>query len=75
MAKAKTKTFIVEGRGSFPADMLRYDSCWPASSQDASATAEGIMGGRRRVMLTTDNPYAPTIGRWNSFLWAVVEED
>lgn len=26
--------FTVRGRGEFPLDMLRYDSCWPRSGED-----------------------------------------
>lgn len=74
MARVKRKTFIVEGRGSFPIDMLRHDSCWPATSTDTRAIEAGPASERRRVTLHTDNPYYPTVGRWNSFLWSVVEE-
>ena len=71
-AKRKRKMFIVEGRGSFPIDMLRHDSCWPYTSSDASQIEHA--SDRRRVALLTDNPVYPTVGRWNSFLWSVVEE-
>ncbi len=73
MAKAKRKQFTVEGFGSFPIDMLRHDSCWPATSNDASCIEHE--GNRRRITLLTDMPQYPTHGRWSSFLWPVVEED
>jgi len=30
---------------------------------------------RRRVMLNTVRPHAPTIGRWESFGWKVIAAD
>lgn len=72
MAKSKRKMFVVEGRGAFPIDMLRHDSCWPHTSSDASQIEHA--SDRRRITLLTDNPAYPTVGRWNSFLWSVVEE-
>jgi hypothetical protein len=35
MATGKTVRFTVRGRGQFPFDMLRYDSCYPQSGIDA----------------------------------------
>ena len=73
----KIKTFTVEGSGQFPYDMLRYDMCWPKSEiYDVPglmiSTPGGLVLGRRRVVLETDNPHAPTRERWESFLWRVV---
>lgn len=36
MAITKGCKFKVRGRGLVPFDMLRYDHCYPASSQDAA---------------------------------------
>ena len=70
------RVFTVEGTGRFPYDMLRYDNCWPYTSEDAgrldSVEPEGR--GRRRVVLATRWRMAPTDARWESFLWRVVGE-
>jgi hypothetical protein len=64
------KTFVVEGRGHFPDDMLRYDVCEYASVLD-----EGIARSspdRRRVKLTYDSKRVLTPARWQSFGWYIV---
>jgi len=33
---AITYSYTVEGTGTFPTDMLRYDHCWPSSSECAA---------------------------------------
>lgn len=67
------KLFTVEGRGEFPMDMLRYDEC-DFVSKTTKAVAEGGTLMRRQITLVTSNQYAPTIGRWKSFGWDVVEK-
>ncbi len=78
--------FIVEGRGDFPHDMPRYDGCVPADAQDrvsVAITAENdpaAWRAKRRVRLFTleDSPSAkrgPTVKRWESFGWKVIEVD
>ncbi len=74
MAKAKTKFITVEGRGRFPLDMLRYDSCWPYTSVD-SARMDPDIREKRKIVLLTDAEHAPTHRRWDSFTWRVIEED
>lgn len=67
--------FVVEGSGSFPIDMLRYDSCWPRTEIDSSKiTFTGEPLERRQVELATltRSPWEPTEGRWASFGWHVV---
>lgn len=64
---AKIYEFTVEGRGPFPLDMLRYDSCWPAS-RDAVVNMEDTRD-MRQVRLRSYNQ--PTLARWNSFCWGV----
>lgn len=66
--------FTVEGRGSFPIDMLRYDSCWPAREGSDSFEIEASFRprsgtGKRKVRLVGTRE--PTIGRWESFGWKV----
>lgn len=74
MARApKRVTFTVEGSGMFPYDMLRYDHAWPLNEPDDSPRlAADWAEGRRRVVLCSDSPQAPTVGRWESFTWRVV---
>jgi hypothetical protein len=76
----KPITFEVEGVGPFPFDMLRYDGCYPASSEDATAMGRSNPKIARRVRLTTlrgflpdVNPanVGPTTARWLSFGWRV----
>ncbi len=64
----KVRRFLVEGRGYFPLDMLRYDQCWPCSSEDVLAM--DVTEHRRIVMLSHG---LPTVARWNSFGWKVEE--
>lgn len=69
----KQTSFKVEGRGPFPIDMLRYDSAWPATGADASIIENlNHVRERRTVTLNSIGIGAPTIARWNSFLWRVV---
>jgi hypothetical protein len=68
-------SFIVEGSGEFPFDMLRYDSCFPRD--EGQARQMGDTHERRRVHLVrripADVPFPePTVARWESFLWRVV---
>ena len=73
------KRFTVEGRGEFPADMLRTDQCWPASVEAASGVAAhyGAHGptdiGQRAITLETAAKYAPNRQRWLSFGWRVLD--
>ena len=66
-------TFVVEGSGRFPIDMLRYDQAWPATVQagiDITTTEHHDDRGRRVVKLNATQQ--PTIGRWASFGWHVI---
>ena len=62
---SKRVIFIVEGRGTFPVDMLRYDCCYPSGSKDAAAL---LTKEPRRVVLIGERI---TAARWKSFLWNV----
>ena len=64
-------TFTVIGSGPFPFDMLRYDCCWPYSSEDASRLP---LEGRRKVTLASGRRGSPTHARWESFGWKVILE-
>lgn len=66
--------FTVEGRGSFPIDMLRYDSCWPAREGTDSFGIEASLrprSGRDKRKVTLVGLREPTVGRWESFGWKV----
>lgn len=69
-----TSRFTVEGSGTFPHDMLRYDWCVPASEHDSAVMGDHD-SARRRVELTrlaNDKKSEPTRGRWASFGWRVL---
>lgn len=72
LRKGETKVFTVEGRGTFPLDMLRYDACWPYSSEDVCKMGDDVKE-RRSIRLTTGSDNSPCIGRWNSFMWSAKE--
>ena len=70
MRNARTVEFVVRGGGNFPIDMLRYDSCYPKSERDSGLIESE---GRREVTLESAGRFAPSHGRWESFLWRVVK--
>lgn len=79
--------FTVAGKGHFPVDMLRYDSCHPSDSRavDSMGYDDTYQRGEvRKVTLTTfvnstlkhtqdmiDRRKVPTVDRWRSFGWSV----
>ncbi len=72
--------FVVEGRGHFPVDMLRYDTCWPSTQRDVSTieyfTRDFRTEKPRRVALSSAHKlkgFKPTNERWSSFGWVVIE--
>ena len=69
----KSVRFKVDGIGDFPFDMLRYDACYPATSEDASRLSERPSGLYRIGLIAHTSLGAPTVGRWNSFGWRVVK--
>lgn len=66
----------VEGRGAFPVDMMRYDTCYPATESDANAIRESFAdpSGVTRVRLNrrSVSDREPQYARWESFGWRVV---
>ncbi len=75
MPGIKTVRFTVEGRVSFPIDMLRYDSAFPDTELDAGlieATYRRGAHGIVAVRLVSHDDGAPTKARWASFMWRVV---
>lgn len=81
MAKKATKVFItklvVKGTGEFPLDMLRHDSCVPATEHDTSVIRESDPTVPRVVTLRrfSVNGFAATERRWKSFGWTVMIEE
>lgn len=61
----------------FPIEMLRYDSCIPATERDAHAIAASISGARRgppiNLIRVSRTDALPSEGRWASFGWSVSE--
>jgi hypothetical protein len=83
MSKQFIHTFRVQATlGSFPIDMLRYDSCFPATETD-SGKIDGTLGfgssayGPEPVIaLSRVGPasWEPCVERWESFGWSVRPE-
>ena len=65
--------YEVQGSGVLPVDMLRYDSAWPANQEAVSrmSTAQRPDGGPRAVRLASY--HRPTVDRWKSFGWQVLD--
>lgn len=87
MSKKKThvrNTIYVRGAGTFPFDMLRYDSCAPADGEAISAmiNAEenyGLGSGNQQSKFVklfhySEDGRAPTVARWASFGWGCYTE-
>lgn len=66
----KLKTFVVEGSGRFPIDMLRYVPCWPATEHDSHLAS--LPNGLRRVTVETMSGSDAAAARWESFVWKVI---
>ena len=68
----KYQTFKVSSNFEFPLDMLRYDSCFPATETDASLIYNSIVGHKypteveigRFVRIKVN---LPSLSRWESF--------
>lgn len=65
--------YYVTGRGAFPFDMLRFDSCWPASGEDAAKLDHDI-SSREHRSVKLRSYREPTVDRWSSFVWSVGTE-
>lgn len=62
----------VEGKGYFPADMLRYDQCYPADGRSAQTiTSTSVSPATVHLICTKED--GPTPDRWRSFGWVVTE--
>lgn len=63
--------FTVTGIGDISADMLRYDSCWPARQEDAAQIFSRHGDAYAKHTITLRGLRAPTVDRWLSFGWRV----
>jgi hypothetical protein len=77
MASYKLYSYKVIGRGYFPADMLRYDCCWPDSPETVDKMLrtpendETCFYKDRTILMTSIQK--PRIERWNSVGWMVID--
>ena len=84
MAKFYRHEVIVEGRGPFPLDMLRYDRCYPQQEGDSyqleasfhsTSARDGGPHSIRVETVRTDQRFNPfQTRRWASFGWNVVDQ-
>jgi hypothetical protein len=77
MPTQKWFTVKTETGGRFPHDMLRYDTAWPRTSDDATKMGGGRDGrveAGTEITLSSNAPGAPSKGRWKSFGWDVTAE-
>lgn len=67
----------VEGHGSFPIDMLRYDRCIPFTGEDANKIQDLPSLNKRTVQLQMYCPLkeGATKDRWASFGWKVISQE
>lgn len=78
---------IVQGRGPFPLDMLRYDRCVPSDATDVASIEEsripvdeypenclstGVVRTVHLVRFACDPQFRASTKRWESFGWEVV---
>ena len=63
--------FTVSGKGHFPLDMLRYDACHPARSEDVSLIGDGPTRTINLRKHTSTKEPNITRARWESFGWSV----
>lgn len=71
----KVYRFRVKGIGPFPTDMLRYDRCWPDSTEDA-IEIDCTLDNREHEShsVTLEGLQKPTNARWLSFGWSITQE-
>jgi hypothetical protein len=64
----KLYKYKVMGKGSFPTDMLRYDSCWPSKPEDAEKI---LAPSKDATVVQVTSIKEPTHARWSSFGWSI----
>ena len=81
MARTKYNqyTATVVGKGRFPADMLRYDSCVPKNKDSWNAVMERGGNEPREAVVTYYREVGAVRGltkaRWESYGWSIVQDD
>lgn len=65
-------TYIVEGAGEFPFDMLRRDRSFPADSESAANMNGNTSCSNRQVKLIATRARDIAVKRWESFGWKVI---
>lgn len=82
MARRFRTTFVVTGAFPFPIDMLRYDRCTPDRELDSGVIQQTFerQGERGSYSVQVrhegeDKKWEPTLGRWHSFGWKVIQLD
>lgn len=71
----RTRSFTVRGSGRFPIDMLRYDTCWPATQVDVRKVESNVSHAsfsRDVLEVVLVGTSKPTHRRWESFGWEVL---
>lgn len=69
--------YQISGNATFPVDMLRYETSFPATAADAAVLAEALRSENRtaRVItllcITTDRHWRPAADRWRAQGWFV----
>ena len=71
----KTK-LIVAGKGHFPTDMLRHDSCTPWNNKDV-VLIQGFSTLTREIVLARFSLDGSKViaDKWSSFGWTVIYDD
>lgn len=79
------QSFTVSGRGQFPIDMLRYDTCFPVNPESVSVIYDCCSNHDLNALHNTEpvkvrlaryvdsKVTQPTIDRWRSFGWNVLD--
>jgi hypothetical protein len=78
MAKTRKEYIVsVTGDGSFPIDMLRYDSAVPATEVDSGLIEDtfGLRFPSEPMTLQLRMMRPPTEARWKSFDWPVTNTE
>jgi hypothetical protein len=76
-ANRKLYAYTVKARmrfSAFPLDMLRYDRAWPDGPDDVLVIGAPIENRPESdITVRLVGVSEPTIGRWESFGWRVIE--
>ena len=70
----------VIGKGEFPIDMLRFDSCHPLYESDCTIIRHSLRDPLNEPQIVAlghwgPSSWTPTAKRWRSFHWAVTHHD